>query len=152
VARSPSLSRSVASAIRSAKNDPKDAAARALAQRYAALIDEAAPAAKYRKALDRLAPAVAFYADEDADQVVDAFNTVRTALAEHSVASDLGPKLLAALHALGLTLAARGATKEASGGKPADSAEDEIARQRARRATRKDRAAAVDAAAAPADT
>jgi hypothetical protein len=137
------MSLAVATAVKSATIDRKHAGAVALAKRYAALIDEAAPAAKYRKPLERLARAVALYHDEDDEQVAEAFETIRTALSEHSVASDLGPKLLAALAALGLTIGAKGGAATDGGATPRASVRDEL---RARRATRANRAASVDAA------
>lgn len=141
------MSRAVGSAIRSTKIDPKDAGAIALVKRYAELIDNAAPAAKYRKALRLLGRAAALYADEDAEQVAEAFETVQVALAEHTVASDLGPKLLAALTALGLTVGAKGGAT--TDGRPASaSVKDEL---KARRATRADRAAALHTPAPRAD-
>lgn len=86
------------------------AAASALARHYAELLDHAAPDRAYVKALRLLQPAMERYAD-DLDppavrEFLEAWERVSTALAEHSVASDLGPKLLAALDKLGLTLAA----------------------------------------------
>lgn len=112
------------------KADPRDKAAEHLAQGYADLIDHAAPSAKYRKALAALRRAVDSSDDED---VFEAFETVQVALAEHSVASDLGPKLLAVLTSLGLTTAGRGAAKDAGGKHDDRSPIDEI---RARRAAR----------------
>lgn len=95
--------------------DPRDKAAEKLALAYAGLIDAAAPAAKYRKALAALGRAVELSGDEDAPEALE---VVRQALAEHSVASDLGPKLLASLTSLGLTVAARGGDQKGAGGKP----------------------------------
>jgi hypothetical protein len=134
------MTRAVSAALRTIKNRPQDAGAVALCRRYAALIDDAAPAAKHRKALDTLRAALA---DSDTD-AVEALERVAEALAEHTVTSDLGPKLLAALGALGLTLAGRGAgAKGGTGDKPANPL-DEL---RQRRRVRADRAAAVDSAA-----
>lgn len=91
--------------------DAVDAAAVALARRYAALIDNAAPDAKYREPLRKLGAAI----DPADTAALDALDRIRDALAEHSVASDLGPKLLAALSALGATPAARAARKGGTG-------------------------------------
>jgi hypothetical protein len=112
------------------KTDPRDKAAERLALHYAGLIDQAAPAARYRKWLATLSQAAAHTDDPDAEE---AFEQIATALAEHSVASDLGPKLLAVLTSLGLTTAGRGAAKDAGGKSAAASPLDEI---RARRAAR----------------
>lgn len=124
------MATAVRAALRSrSATDPRDAAAERLAVHYAALIDNAAPAAKYRRALATLHAAAATSDDPD---VADALDVVQIALAEHSVASDLGPKLLAVLGALGLTTAGRGAAKD--GGKRAPS--NPIDELRARRAVR----------------
>lgn len=111
--------------------DPRDAAAERLALNYAGLIDRAAPGAKYRKALAVISRAVAGMGDED-DDPQEAFDIIATALADHTVASDLGPKLLEALKTLGLTTASRGDQK---GVKPNVAADplDELKRKRAER-------------------
>jgi hypothetical protein len=107
----------------------RDVATAELARTYATLIDQAAPAAKYTKALDWLTRAAADDEDDDAGRHID---TIRVALAAHSVASDLGPKLLAALEALLLSPRARGvAMKGGTDGKPAASPLDELAARRA---------------------
>jgi hypothetical protein len=107
----------------------RDRAAAALALTYAILIDQAAPAAKYAKALTWLGRLHYDDEDEDAARHID---TIRIALAEHSVASDLGPKLLAALEALLLSPRARAAgVKGGTDGKPAASPLDELAARRA---------------------
>lgn len=134
-----SMGRAVAVALRTVDSRPEDAGAIALCRRYARLIDHAAPNAKYRKALQTLAIAASESEDEKASE---AFHTVADALAEHSVASDLGPKLLAALTSLGLTLAGRGAKGGQSDAKPG-SRLDELRERRAR----KGRAADMDTAA-----
>jgi hypothetical protein len=87
--------------------DPRDGAAAALAVHYGELIDAAAPAGKYRRPLEVLARTVAGLELEE-DDPAEALQLIATALAEHSVASDLGPKLMAALGGLGLTAASRG--------------------------------------------
>lgn len=107
----------------------RDKAAVALARRYAALLDEAAPASRYREPLLLISQAL------PADPPIEkAFRTIADALGAHSVASDLGPKLLAVLTALGMTPAGRGA-KDATpppDGKPKGKA-DELAERREER-------------------
>jgi hypothetical protein len=111
------LTRALGSALAAAAPVPEDAAAVALARRYATLIDDAAVAAKYRRPLATLRRAVAHYDREIGDDgAAEALGKVTEALAAHSVASDLGPKLLAALAALGMTTAGRGAKGGESGG------------------------------------
>lgn len=127
------ISRAVAAALRSAPTEGQDAGTVALAKRYAALIDDAAATAKYRKYLGGLRAALA---DAD-DETVEHLERVAEALAAHSVASDLGPKLLATLTALGMTPTARGAKTGGQNGAPVGTALDEL---RARRATRAARA------------
>lgn len=120
----------------------EDAMTAALVVRYAELIDDAAPAGKYEEALDWLAGTTALSDDRDADKHA---RTIRRALARHSVASDLGPKLLAALDALLMTPRARAAARKAvttPDDKPRSNPIDRIAQQRARRG----RAETVDAA------
>lgn len=114
--------------------DPRDVAAERLALTYAELIDNAAPAAKYRKALAVLGRAVDSYQGLDAEDAAEAFETVRDALAEHSVASDLGPKLTVVLTALGLTTAARGEQKGEKRAAPANPLDELRARRAARSA------------------
>lgn len=107
----------------------RDKAAVALARRYAALLDEATPASKYREPLLLISQAL----PRD-PQIEAAFRKIADALGEHSVASDLGPKLLAVLTALGMTPAGRGA-KDATppaDGKPKGKA-DELAERREER-------------------
>jgi len=89
-----------------------DAAVRALARRYAMLLDEAAVKQAYATALKALDKVVAHFAEtwrnpSDVTRAENALATITVALGQHSVASDLGPKLLAALQQLGLTPAAR---------------------------------------------
>lgn len=123
-------------ALETAATLPRDKAAVKLAREYARLIDNAAPAAKYRKALDTLARLMG----EQPERVVDAFRVVVVALSEHSVVSDLGPKYLAVLQQLGMTAAGRGA-KEGPGNdagtpapaNPIDGLRDEVAEQRHKR-------------------
>jgi hypothetical protein len=112
--------------------DERDRAAADLAVHYATLIDAAAPAGRYATALRWLANA-----DCESDADLRAKETIRMALARHSVASDLGPKLLAALTELGLTPRARAAATE--GVKPSGqptSALDQLAERRRSRTGR----------------
>jgi len=138
------LARAVATAIAAGADDKRDVGAVALARRYAELIDAASPASKYREPLAQLGRAVALLDVDDATPYERALTKITDALAAHSVASDLGPKLLAALSALGLTPAARGDGKGGTAGEPAANPLDEL---RARRAARTDRTATVDTAA-----
>jgi hypothetical protein len=92
--------RALTAALRAATTRPEDASTIALAKNYARLLDAAAPAARYAKAVEWLDTV-------RTDKNNDLVNVIMAALAEHSVASDLGPKLLACLDALGMTPAAR---------------------------------------------
>lgn len=92
------LLRAVNEALRSANPRAQDAGTVALIRRYANLIDEAAPKSTYRQWIRQIAAGL----DGDNEAAVEAFRKVQDALAAHSVASDLGPKLLAALTSLGL--------------------------------------------------
>lgn len=107
----------------------RDEAAVELAKRYADLIDEAAPASKYREPLLIITEAL----PRD-PQVEAALRKIIDALGAHSVASDLGPKLLATLGALGMTVAGR-APKVGSGSGP--QVDDELAKLRASGAARR---------------
>lgn len=126
----------VEQALAAAVVAPADQGTTALAREYARLIDAAAPAARYTQALEwvaRQGPG-----DKDADRHVQ---TITAALAAHSVASDLGPKLLAALDALLMSPRARAAAKKAViDAKPAANPLDQLAAARAR----KGRAPGVD--------
>lgn len=115
-----------------ATKDPRDAAAERIALAYAELIDAAAPAAKYRKALATLGRAVTG-TSLDEDDPHEALATISVALAEHSVASDLGPKLLTTLTSLGLTVASRGATRDGGKREPARNPLDELRVRREQR-------------------
>lgn len=90
---------------------PLDAGTAQLAEHYAQLIDNAAPSRSYATALRVIDGFIAenssILRPDRERELVTAWDKVSSALAEHSVASDLGPKLLAALHHLGLTTAAR---------------------------------------------
>ena len=131
------MARSVGSALRAADPQRQDAGAVALARRYAALIDNAAPLAKYTRHLDGLRTALRTLDTLDALVAAEAwehFDKIAEALSAHSVASDLGPKLLAALTSLGMTPAGRGAAKGGQNGTTAGPLDELRARARARRA------------------
>lgn len=131
--------RALARALKTAPVKPEDAATAALARRYARLLDEAAPAARYVKAVGWLAR---LRLDDDDDEGARHVETIRTALAEHSVASDLGPKLLAALGALGMSPAGRAAVT-GKGAQPApEKSKSALQRQRDELADRRARQAA----------
>jgi hypothetical protein len=133
-ARAP-MTRAVAAALREAKPEKLDAGAVQLARKYAGLIDNAAVAAKYRKPLEAVRSALLGAHTLEAEDAIDSFNKIADALAEHSVASDLGPKLLATLTSLGLTPAGRGA-KGGQNGVPVANPLDELKARRASRAER----------------
>ncbi len=111
-------------ALKVAPRPPELAAAVALARRYARLLDAAAVDRKYVKALKVVVKALDHYVlttrltPVEERAVEEAGITVATALAEHSVASDLGPKFLAALAALNMTLAST--KRESPGGSGGD--------------------------------
>ena len=124
------LAYSVRQAVKAGGVDPRDQATAALAVGYARLIDNAAPAARYAAALRWLA-GVEIGDDPAAEGLRE---IIVVALSAHTVASDLGPKLLAALEALVLSPRARAAAKKAvSDAKPAGSPLDQIAERRARK-------------------
>lgn len=124
----------VEAALAAAALGPRDGAAAALCRRYAQLIDHAASLA---------AEAEVIWEGLDPDDITARKHLAKLELAVSSqnVASDLGPKLLAGLTALGCTLAGRGAQgKEAARATdPKRAAHDEVA---ARRAARKHNATA----------
>lgn len=109
----------VRSAVEAAGLLPQDAGARALAERYAALLDEVAPTRDIARAArivgNFIARATGDLTEQQEREVLTAWDKLSSALAEHSVASDLGPKLLAVLIALGCTVSARG--EKGGGGK-----------------------------------
>ena len=125
---------------------PRDRSTAELAKRYARLIDDAAPAAKYRTHLTAMGRALAMLAAREplaASEAAEHFEKIADALSAHSVASDLGPKLLAALVQLGMTPAARSAVTK--GGDPVVPAtgkqpESEFERLRRERRERTERA------------
>jgi hypothetical protein len=126
------MSRAVAEALETAPVLPRDVAAAELARQYAALIDAAAPAAAYVRHLRALNGAL-IGAD---DAAKEAYHKIKEALAAHSVASDLGPKLLAVLTSLGMTAAGRSAKGGAPDGPKVD---DQLAALRARAQQRRTR-------------
>lgn len=132
------LSESVEKAIHSGRIGVKDVAAAELCRHYAALIDDA----------ERLAmEAELVWAELDLEDIDGRRRLAKleTIVSARTTASDLGPKLLAGLTALGLTLAGRGAKGDASNvPDPKRASHDEIA---ARRAQRKHDAPAPDATA-----
>ncbi|WP_433368390.1 terminase small subunit [Actinoplanes sp. CA-142083] len=109
---------------------PRDEATAQLALSYAGLIDEAAPSAVLAKAIDVLEAHI----PEENDKARDAWTRITVALAEHTVASDLGPKLLAALDALLLTPRSRAAGEKGgkANGQPSGNPLDELAAARVR--------------------
>lgn len=123
-----SIAEALEGALSSANIPDQSAGAVALARRYARLLDEPAVNAKYRTPLDCLQKVFRHYratvrlTPTEARGLDSAEATLTVALAEHSVASDLGPKLLAALTALNLTLPATGtgAKPEAPSVKPVE--------------------------------
>jgi len=125
------MTRAVADALAEVPLLPRDAAAAHLARRYAALLDEPVPLARYEEPLRVLRALVA--AQEDPAAARRHLAKVEDALAAHSVASDLGPKLLAALTALGCTPAGRH-PKAGTGIPVVQGKLDELRARRARRA------------------
>lgn len=125
-------------ALKSAVTRPEDAATIQLARNYARLLDNAAPHGRYAKAVEWLQE---LRVDEKCEQ----FRLIiLVALSEHSVASDLGPKLLVTLTELGMTPVAR-AKQSTRGVGPSDPPEktpyqlalekrDELAQRRAGKA------------------
>lgn len=132
--------RAVASALRTLPATSKvDLGAVALARKYAELIDEAAPRATYQRHLAELAGALALLAQHNPKAGADAHEhliKVGNALSAHTVASDLGPKLLATLAALGLTPAGRGVRGALGGARAAAGVPDELRERRRTRARR----------------
>ena len=132
-AKSPGpIRRALLASLRAGTVDPRDGATVALAKRLATLLDEAAPRSAYAEHLLRLERVVARYDGADGDEVGRSLRRIVDALGQHSVASDLGPKYLAALTALGLTPAARGVTGGGKdGGTSGGSKLDELRKRRA---------------------
>ena len=123
----------VAEALTAAEVPDMDAGAVELARRYAELIDEAAVAATYVEPL----AAMRHLVDEFGSAVTDRhLRKIEAALSAHTVASDLGPKLLAALTALGMTAAGRGVKGGTPDASPVASKLDELGARRAGRGAR----------------
>lgn len=119
----PSTTRALQAALRAARPAPGDAAAVALAKRYAALIDRA----------EELAEELSGLHAEDDDQA-KVLAALKAKVDAQAVASDLGPKLLGALTALKLTPAARAAV--AAGEVTANAGANPVLKFRARAAVR----------------
>lgn len=138
------LTRAVLDAIGAAELKPRHAGTVALATRYATLIDNASPPTKYRESIAAVMAGVETLDAMGAVVGVDYrkhFMRIVDALSAHSVASDLGPKLLAAMTSLGLTVGAAPAAivpARGGGGKvdsvAAVSALDQLRARRAQRA------------------
>lgn len=127
-------SRAFDAALSNLTIEARDKAAVELARRYSRLIDESAPASKYREPLLMISQAL------PKDEPIElAFRKIVDALAEHSVMSDLGPKLLAVLTSLGMTPAGR-KTKIADDGeqRPKGPADDLRAKREQREQRRRD--------------
>lgn len=104
------MAEKVAETLENLELRPEDAGLRALALRYAVTIDEARQLAEEAAALPY---------DEDTVAMVA---RLKTRVDAHTVMVDVGPKLLAALDALGATPKARSAT-----GKPQPSGSSALA-------------------------
>jgi len=115
-------------ALAAADLSTRDGGAAALVRRYAALIDHAAQLSAEADVLWELA-------DGDDAGMIKAIGKLRLAVDAQSVVSDLGPKLLAGLTALGCTLAGRGEQgKEVQRAPdPRRAAHDELRERRAAR-------------------
>ena len=120
------------SLTRMTKRDGRDKATETLALTYAALIDDAAPAGRYARPLAELRVLVEL---AEMPAAGDALDRIEVALGEHSVMSDLGPKLLTALESLGMTPRARGGA-EGSESRDESGPLDELEQQRDRRMAR----------------
>lgn len=103
-------SSALTAALADLKVADRDGAAVQLARRYAELLDAPGIPAKYRDPLLHLAAAVkaARISGFDSEHAETALEKIQIALSDQTVASDLGPKYLAALTALGMTPAGRG--------------------------------------------
>jgi hypothetical protein len=118
-------------ALRDVPLVPADESARALAVHYAAMIDTSAIDGPMADAIRFVAGAVQLAEDPLIDT---AWRKIERALAAHSVASDFGPKYLAALESLGMTPRARRALVREANGAP-DSPLDQLRERRRQRAT-----------------
>ena len=116
------IAQAVTAALEDACVLDRDAAAVALAKRYAALLDDA----------ERLAEMAALV-EPETDTQARKLASLEIAVDAQSVTSDLGPKLLAVLTALGMTPAGRGVKGGAQGaGTPGSSKFDELRARRER--------------------
>lgn len=97
----PRLELAVTRSLQDVPKLPRDAAAVALARRYARVIDDAQRVAEE---LDGMTP--------DTDAQAEAIRRLAAKVEAHSVVSDIGPKLLAALNSLGMTPQARSSTQK----------------------------------------
>lgn len=110
--------------------DPRDRGLEVLALSYARLIDNAAPAAKYAEAVAWMQA----IEQEPGDAVrLRIARTVLSALAEHTVHSDLGPKLQQALESLRLSPKVRTVGVKGQGDAPAAAGRSALDELRARR-------------------
>lgn len=134
-----SLADVVARALRSVPTRPDDGAAVALAQRYAAAIDDAVAVAAALVEVDHQVDP----ADVDTRKRIAA---LAARVDVQAVLAELGPKLLTVLGELGMTPRARAAVAGKGGG-GAGGRRSALDRIRTEHAARVDRTAAVDAAA-----
>jgi hypothetical protein len=119
---SPRIGRALSAALKAAPPEPRDNATVALAKRYAALMDD----------VERTAAELAELRADD-ESTAAALARLRARVDGYAVAAELGPKLLAALAALGLTPAARAVAKGgAPGGTQQSGPADALARLRER--------------------
>jgi hypothetical protein len=139
MAKPPSMTAAVTRALKAADPAPQDVGAVALVKLYAHRMDEADRLAEEaRLTFEALDPD-----DRDAHRRLSA---LARRVEAHAVAKDLGPALLSALGELGLTLRGRRVMTRGGGDEPRAGARSTLDELRARRATRANRAAAVDAA------
>lgn len=120
----PAMTKAVAAALRDAEFLARDQGTVALAKRYAQLIDEAEEIAA---ALDGVEPG--------GDYESNLLAKLKARVDAYAVASELGPKLLAALAALAMTPQSRAANGKGTVNKVASPAADALAALRERRAS-----------------
>lgn len=118
-------------ALAEATPERRDAGAVALLRAYADLLDDAGVPGKYSDALDWVFQVAAASEDRNADKHARA---ILLALSLQSATSDLGPKMLAAMEALGLTPRARKVAAPAADRNGVKSPIDELRDKRRRRA------------------
>jgi hypothetical protein len=130
------MSRACETSLAAAALSERDQAAAALARRYSALMDRA-------EVISETAMLELIDLDPDDRDGYRRLAIVERAISSQSVASDLGPKLLATLTSLGCTLAGRGVKgKETTGAaSPARQAHDEFTERRRQRDAAADDAA-----------